>query len=99
MTFLTHYVHVTKCFPDTEYLHDSNQTELNKFLRLKRTPYDTYANQLESQYAAALDMLCTHHKVSSWHYYKQNPNQTTLNKVLRLKGTPHHTLLRLNKEA
>lgn len=67
MRFLTNYAHVTRCLPDTEYQYDPNQIELNKFLRLKRTPYDNYTRQLESQNPAALDMLRTHHKVSPCH--------------------------------
>lgn len=41
LKFLAYYVHVTKWLLDTKYEQNPNQTELNKVVRQKGTPYDT----------------------------------------------------------
>ena len=61
--FLTHYVQVTKCLPNTKDKQNPKQTLPNKVLRdlqgHRMTPCDTYTKRLEPHYASALaDVLC-----------------------------------------
>lgn len=56
MRFLTYYVHVVKCHPDTKFKLNPNQTVSNKVPWLKGTLCDGYAEGLESHYVAVFDM-------------------------------------------
>ena len=61
-------VHDTKCLPDAKHKQNSTQLVFSEVLRHHRTTtFATFAKQLESHYAAALDMYRIHigHKVFS----------------------------------